>query len=109
MCNRDCFSCGYQDCIRDDVTYEEYAEIKSRDREEKLISDKLKWNNAHPDVIKKAKAKYRAKNLEREQQKSRDYYYANRERILERNKTDYIRDYKKKWMREHRKKKAEGD
>ena len=40
---------------------------------------------------------------ESENAKSRDYYYKHREEILERNKTDYMRDYKKKKMREYRK------
>lgn len=98
MCNRDCFNCKESDCTEEDVTFDEYLEIKGRDKKEKIISDKYKWNKAHPEVIKKARKKHRESHLESERAKSREYYHRNRERILERNKTDYMRDYKRKYM-----------
>ena len=42
------------------------------------------YYQAHKDQIRERKRRWRKENLEREQQKSREYYLANRERIMER-------------------------
>lgn len=101
-CDEDCFNCKYSDCIKNDVSWEDYIEIKSREEKKRTESDKGGWNARHPEKIKEYKKKYHFKNQDSENAKSRDYYYKHREEILERNKTDYMRDYKKKKMREYR-------
>lgn len=102
-CNNNCFNCNYNDCIKEGITWEEYCEIESRKERKICDSDKGQWNHRHPEKIKQYKKKYHNKNKESENKKSREYYYKHREEILTRNKTDYIKDYKKKWMREYRK------
>lgn len=107
-CNRDCFNCAYKDCYATDMTFVEYLETESREADAKEYSDKpkAKWNRKHPEVIKKAKQKYRSKAevKEAERQKSLEYYHANRDRYLERNHTDYMKDYKREYQRKYREK-----
>lgn len=104
MCNRDCFNCVHDDCITDSVSWDDYCEIESRNKKKYCESDKGQWNARHPNKIKEYKRKYHEKNKEAENAKAREYYYANRDSILERNKLDYVREYKREWARKHRQK-----
>ena len=42
ICNKDCFNCPYEDCINDEMDYEDYKEAAVRDRELFMTPEKRK-------------------------------------------------------------------
>lgn len=87
VCDFDCFKCPYVDCIAMDIlTPEEREKSKSLDRIAKETDLDIK-------------------TIKRREQK-RNWYYAHREQILERNRNTPLseerREQKRKYYREHR-------
>lgn len=88
ICNKDCFNCPYKDCINDEMDHEDYVEAAERDRNLKMMPEKVASRN-------KAHNSYYAKNRERILAKRKVYYEANREKITV---------WKKKYYAENREK-----
>lgn len=85
-CDRDCFNCKFEDCIREDVDFDELSEL---DEAEKIAGIYI------PPKAKKGEGKYKKRQLTDEQkelrrQKKKDYYRKNRDYILQ-----WQRDYER--------------
>ena len=98
-CNHNCFQCPYDDCIIDDITTEERAEINSRNAELKgqfrkrkkcNLSDSAKerrainiwlWHQNNKDRVKAYKKEYYAKHRDEEIARSAAYYREHRAEI----------------------------
>ena len=59
VCNRDCFHCKFEDCICDDLFYEDYAAQKDID----LISGAKEYKTSY--AVRLAQKKYREENREK--------------------------------------------
>lgn len=85
-CDRDCFNCKFEDCVREDVDEEELSELDEAERTAGIYI---------PPKAKRGEGKYKKRQLTEEQkelrrQKKREYYRKNREYILK-----WQRDYEK--------------
>ena len=85
-CDRDCFNCKFEDCVREDVDEEELSELDEAERTAGIYI---------PPKAKKGEGKYKKRQLteeqkERRRQKKKEYYRKNREYILK-----WQRDYEK--------------
>ena len=67
VCNHDCFNCPYPDCIVDDMTAEEYRELRRIERE--LIRPKSRKELS----IAAKKREYREANREKYNAYMREY------------------------------------
>lgn len=95
ICDRDCFNCPHPDCMVDDITLDEYREIKERDDEMKLLNSSMSRNQV---LAKRAytKARYQRKkdelvayqraydaaNKDKIKACKKLWYAANKERVL---------------------------
>lgn len=74
ICNMDCFSCQYDDCINDEITYKDFQEEENRDKALRVV--------------------HKGGDAERRRVYQRDYYSKNRVTELEKRKP-IIRNIKK--------------
>ena len=85
-CDRDCFNCKFEDCVREDVDEDELSELDEAERTAGIYI---------PPKAKKGEGKYKKRQLTDEQkeqrrQKKREYYRKNRDYILQ-----WQRDYER--------------
>ena len=85
-CDRDCFNCKFEDCIREDVDFDELSDL---DEAERIAGIYI------PPKAKKGEGKYKKRQLTEEQkelrrQKKKEYYRKNRDNILQ-----WQRDYER--------------
>jgi len=83
ICNKDCLHCPYEDCINDQLDYDDYCELERLDKD-----------FVHPKSRKQLmetarKQVYYEENREGVCQKKRSYYDANREKIHARQRIYY--------------------
>lgn len=70
VCNNDCFNCKHDDCINDNLQYEDFhTNYDEIDRGKRLASER--------------NARYRSTHKELLNQKSRDWNNCHKERVLE--------------------------
>lgn len=79
VCDYDCFHCPYEDCINDEMRFEDYQEGK----ELELISGAKKYNTS--ESHRAAQKKYREENKEKVAAYSKKYYEENKEKWKEYN------------------------
>lgn len=94
-CNRDCFNCPYPDCILPDgeMTKEEARRAQKRSYYErnkiKLNAVSTAWARANADKVREAAKRRRQADPEKYRTYCRNYYNANRERILAQKRAAY--------------------
>lgn len=81
MCNNDCFNCKYNDCIKNEITKEEF---KIQNELDKIIKDENVLTERQRRYIKE-----KEKNAEKLKERSRKYYHNNKEKCKEKNKKYY--------------------
>ena len=87
VCNRDCLNCLFDDCIRDEMTHEDYKALRKMD----FICGAKETPDAKIAAKRKA---YREANREEIAAYQKAYYEANREEIAAKRKA--YREAKKK-------------
>ena len=90
VCDYDCFHCPYEDCINDEMRFEDYQEGK----ELELISGAKKYNTS--ESHRAAQKKYREENKEKVAAYSKKYREENKEKVAAYNKK-YYEENKEKW------------
>lgn len=80
-CNRDCFNCPYEDCIVDDISYDEYKDSVTRD---------IKILFAPKPEIKSKRGRKKTLTFEQELLYRKNYYKKNGERIREYSRARYL-------------------
>lgn len=84
QCNRNCFTCIFEDCIVDELMPEDLEEINQRDREIRFTNKDNKRKK-----IAEQQRKYRAAHKEEIAERKRKYYAMHKEEILERKRKNY--------------------
>lgn len=133
LCDKNCFCCPFEDCISDEMDYEDYIEEKRIDKIAGAygLSEPKKQETALPDKKMDPKEyrrrhyeenreralayqkKYYAENRERILRQKKDKYSANRQKIIERQRQyreankDVVAAYSKEYYRKNRKRIAE--
>lgn len=82
----DCFRCPFDDCINDELTYQEIKQSEVRDKE---INKKPKSNSGKR---KKRVRTYTAEQLERRREYYRKYYREHREEINAKRRANYDKE-----------------
>ena len=75
ICNKDCFNCPFDDCINDEMDYEDYVESANRDKDLRSTSKRRK--------VAAQKKAYREANRDKVAEYQKAYYEANKIRIAE--------------------------
>lgn len=75
QCDKNCFACPYEDCIYDDLTYEDYK----AEREIDLLSGAVELKT--PPNIRAAQRKYYEENIDDLKAYKRAWYQSNKERL----------------------------
>ena len=89
-CDKNCFVCPYEDCICDDLTYEDYK----AEREIDLLSGAVRPRT--PSNIRAAQRKYYEENKEKVAAARRKYYEENKEKVAAAQRK-YREENKEKW------------
>lgn len=87
QCDKNCFACPYEDCIYDDLTYEDYK----AEREIDLLSGAVELKT--PPNIRAARRKYYEENKEKVAAAQRKYYEEN---------IDDLKAYKRAWYQSNK-------
>ena len=90
VCNVDCFRCPFDDCINDELTYQDIKQSKEIDKAVVVVSDQLERK-------RKASREYYCRNREKRREYMRNYRESNREKI---------NANRRKWYKEHRDERA---
>lgn len=104
QCDKNCFACPYEDCICDDLTYEDYK----AEREIDLLSGAVELKT--PSNIRAARRKYREENIDDLKAYKRAWYQANKERAAVYNREyreknqEYFKSYKRAYYQAHKEK-----
>ena len=76
MCNKDCFSCNYRDCICDDITAGEHDYIEAEDAaikwEHMSNRQKALYKYAHSPKGRERSARYEQSDKRKQQRKAYD-------------------------------------
>ena len=102
VCSKDCLNCPYDDCICDELTAEDYAE--AREREKELLFPKTR-RQKQMAAYQKA---YRAENKEQLAAYQKAYRAENKEQLAARQKAyraenkEQIAAYQKAYYAEHK-------
>ena len=76
VCNKDCFNCPYDDCINDELDYEDY---RAQTENDKAIKDELRGEKSRK-VAAQQRAYYQ-NNKEKVAAQKRAYYQNNKEKL----------------------------
>ena len=90
VCDRNCFTCPYEDCICDDITYEDFRAEKEIDL---MSGAKVYKTSSKARAIQK---RYREENKEKVAAAQKRYYEENKEKVAAAQKR-YYEENKEKW------------
>ena len=103
ICNKDCFNCPYEDCVREHLVSEEYSLSKELDKDilreitpRSVLRDrevKLAWYHRNKETEKVKKAEYRKANREKLRETNRQYHAEHREEDNQRNLARYYSNH----------------
>ena len=102
QCDKNCFACPYEDCIYDDLTYEDYK----AEREIDLLSGAVELKT--PPNIRAAQRKYREENKEKVAAAQRKYREENKEKVAAAQRKyreeniDDLKAYKRAWYQSNK-------
>ena len=80
VCNKDCFHCPFEDCVLDELDYEDYKELSA------IESDFIVQKTDIQKKLAAQKKAYREANREKVAAYQKAYYEANREKVAARQK-----------------------
>ena len=75
VCNKDCFRCPFEDCVLDELDYEDYKELSA------IESDFIVQKTDIQKKLAAQKKAYYEANREKEAARQKAYYEANREKL----------------------------
>ena len=88
VCDKDCFNCSYDDCILDDLDYDDYKELAAIDKElvrtpekTKLAAQQRAYREANKEKLAAQQRAYYQANKEKLAARQRAYYQANKEKL----------------------------
>ena len=90
VCDRNCFTCPYEDCICDDITYEDFRAEKEID----LMSGAKVYKTS--PKARAAQKRYYEENKEKVAAAQKRYYEENKEKVAAAQKR-YYEENKEKW------------
>ena len=94
VCDRDCFNCPHPDCIREDLTAEDYDAARALEKyihpptpaQRKIAAKKKAYREENREAIAAKQKAYREENREAIAAKQKAYYEENREAIAAKQK-----------------------
>ena len=96
ICNHDCFSCPFPDCINDSLRYEDYKEIDEIEKTikaeragikgKKVAAQQKAYREANRDRVAAQQKAYREANRDRVAAQKKAWYEANKDRVLDQQK-----------------------
>lgn len=118
LCDKNCFCCPFEDCISDEMDYEDYIEEKRIDKiigidcssvsaEQKAVEQHK--NSDGPEQKANYRRRYYEENRERALAYQKKYYAANKESILRQKKEKYGENRQKNIERQRRYREANRD
>ena len=118
ICNHDCFSCPFPDCINDSLRYEDYKEIDEIEKTikaeragikgKKVAAQRKAYREANREKVAAQRKAYREANREKVAAQQKAWYEANRDRVAAQKKAwyeankDRVLDQQKRYRKRRR-------